>query len=579
MALVLPKSIFFHVGRTAGHFVRSAVRQMSIPTYEVGAFHDWPSSIALSEAEKKRLHFCFVRHPIAWLRSYWCLQMQSGWSSDSYSVVAQSDCFAEFLEKLIEAFPDGPVSQVFAPFVMQCDQVGRQEDLKRDLLRILTKAGEAVVPSVLEQMGHSAVEVDPRIRDAARAPADVLERVMQAEATFCERWGYRDIPRDAIGPRLHCSAPYVQLGQSSVPLAVDAQLDWVANAFVLDGRSVSSVGVTRAPTMAIMDVLTQLDFAGKDVIDIACADGVLCFYAESMGAASVVGVARQIPNVANCLTASLASRVTFVKEGHYGVEQVVDRSFDIAICSRILHQARHPHLLIRTLSRLMKRGGRLVLQCEYLEAFEGVPMMLTPLGAESPNDGRECSYFNREGLLNALAAYGFHDFVVHSHQSREVRHGRLFAQLPIAAKDDLHDSESSIRSIVLSCTWHPERADQDPRYAIDGVMGQTLADRWESELPRDGVPQAVATQETIEQLRGQVLGLEGALRQRELELEGLQSAYQDRHNALLKCHSQLAVYRAQRVRNTVVRPALQRMVNGLRLARRMCGWCLGASRS
>lgn len=68
MALVLPKSIFFHVGRTAGHFVRSAVRQMSIPTYEVGAFHDWPSSIALSEAEKKRLHFCFVRHPIAWLR-------------------------------------------------------------------------------------------------------------------------------------------------------------------------------------------------------------------------------------------------------------------------------------------------------------------------------------------------------------------------------------------------------------------------------------------------------------------------------------------------------------------------------
>ena len=75
MALVLPHSIFFHVGRTAGHYVRKTIREMGIPTYDVGAFHDWPSNIPLSEEEQKKLFFCFVRHPLAWLKSFWCYEM------------------------------------------------------------------------------------------------------------------------------------------------------------------------------------------------------------------------------------------------------------------------------------------------------------------------------------------------------------------------------------------------------------------------------------------------------------------------------------------------------------------------
>ena len=115
MALVLPHSIFFHVGRTAGHCVRKTIHEMGIPAYEVGLFHDWPSNIQLNETEQKRLFFCFVRHPLAWLKSFWCHEMQFGWSTGEYSNKTQSDSFAEFLTRAVEAFPNGPASEASCP--------------------------------------------------------------------------------------------------------------------------------------------------------------------------------------------------------------------------------------------------------------------------------------------------------------------------------------------------------------------------------------------------------------------------------------------------------------------------------
>jgi len=70
MAVVLPHSIFFHVGRTAVHCVRKTIHEMEIPTYDVGAFHDWPSNILLNEEERQKLFYCFVRHPLALLKSF-----------------------------------------------------------------------------------------------------------------------------------------------------------------------------------------------------------------------------------------------------------------------------------------------------------------------------------------------------------------------------------------------------------------------------------------------------------------------------------------------------------------------------
>jgi len=533
VALVLPHSIFFHVGRTAGHYVRKTIREMGIPTYDVGAFHDWPSNIPLNEEEQKKLFFCFVRHPLAWLKSFWCHEMQFGWSASDYSSKTQSDSFAEFLTKAVEAFPNGPATEAFRPFLMQCQEVGRQENLTADLRRILELAGETVVPEVLEQAGVTTVEIAREILDAATAPRELLEKLLHAERELCERFGYADIPKSLIGPSNVCLATYVPLGESKQPFTTDANMARsIENPFVLGDRAYPGPEFRRRTTMAIRRAMDQIDFRGREVIDVGCADGVFCFHAESQGATRVVGVELRLRNVTRRLKTALDSIVEFVEHGNYGVDQIVRGDFDVVICLRWLHTARYPMLLIRTLSRLMKEGGKLVVQCDYLDRYPGVPLMYVPLGSEAPTNPRGCTVFNKEGLLNALAAYGFQDFVIHSELEQGIDVARAFARMPFASSGAGHDSESAMGVITLSCTWSPRTADSDPRYSIDGVTGQMLVDTWDRHLPASGLPEHQASEQMLVHLRDQVYQHAEQARRLKEELRTASAAVHDRDKDL-----------------------------------------------
>jgi SAM-dependent methyltransferase/uncharacterized coiled-coil DUF342 family protein len=502
VALVLPHSIFFHVGRTAGHCVRKTIREMDIPAYDVGSFHDWPSNILLNETEKKKLFFCFVRHPLAWLKSFWCHEMQFGGTSSDYSSKTQSDSFAEFLTKAVEAFPNGPATEAFRPFLMQCQEVGRQENLTADLRRILEQAGEKVVPEVLENMGVTTVEIDREIRDAATAPKELLERVLHAERELCGRFGYADIPKSMIGPSNVCLATYVRLGESQPPLILDSvTVQDIENAFVLGERVFPGPKHRRRTTMAIKQAMAQIDFQGKEVIDVGCMDGVFCFHAESRGASRVVGVDRSPRALVDNLKQTCNSRAEFISHGIYGAEQAVSGRFDVVFCLRWLQMARYPLLLIRTLSRLMKQGGRLVLNTDYLDCYPGVPLIYTPVGSEAPINSYSCTYFNKEGLLNALACYGFHDFVIHAELEQGIDASRDFARMPFPKPGVFHASESLTGNITLSCTWSPTSADADPRYASDRVTSQLLVDFWDQQLPSGGVVAQQVDEELLVHLR------------------------------------------------------------------------------
>jgi SAM-dependent methyltransferase len=502
VALVLPHSIFFHVGRTAGHYVRKTIREMAIPAYDVGSFHDWPSNIQLNETEKKKLFFCFVRHPLAWLKSFWCHEMQFGWSQCEYSHKTQSDSFAEFLTKAVEAFPNGPASEVFRPFLMQCQQVGRQENLTADLRRILERAGEKVVPEVLEQAGVTTVEIAREILDAATAPKELLERVLHTERELCERFGYVDIPKSLIGPSNVCLATYVPLGESKQPLNLDAvAFQDIENAFTLGGKCFRGPKSRRRSTMAIRQAMKGIDFRDKHVIDVGCMDGVFCFHAESQGATRVVGVDPAPRDILARLKQACNSSAEFISHGVYGAEQAVSGRFDVVFCLRWLQMARYPLLLIRTLSRLMKQGGRLVLNTDYLDCYPGVPLIYTPVGSEAPINSYSCTYFNKEGLLNALACYGFHDFVIHAELEQGIDASRDFARMPFPKRGVLHASESLTGNITLSCTWSPASADTDPRYASDRVTSQLLVDFWDQQLPAGGIVTHQVDEELLAHLR------------------------------------------------------------------------------
>jgi 2-polyprenyl-3-methyl-5-hydroxy-6-metoxy-1,4-benzoquinol methylase len=540
MALVLPHSIFFHVGRTAGHYVRKTIREMGIPTYDVGAFHDWPSNILLNEEEQQKLFFCFVRHPLAWLKSFWCHEMQFGWSASDYTNKTQSDSFAEFLTKALEAFPNGPATEAFRPFLMQCQEVGRQENLTADLRRILELAGEKVVPEVLEQAGVTTVEIAREILDAATAPQELLEKVLHAERELCERYGYADIPKGLIGPSNVCLATYVPLGQSKQTFTIDPDTAReIENSFMLGDRCFPGPEYLRRPTMALKRAMEAIDFRGKDMIDVGCSDGVFCFHAESMGAARVVAVNRGFMNVVAQLKKTLGSHVELLEHGIYGVEQATSGRFDVAVCLKWLQNARHPLLLIRSLSGLMKEGGTLVLNTDYLDCYPGVPLIYTPLGSESPTNSYGCTYFNKEGLLNALACYGFHDFVIHAELEQGVDFSRDFARMPFLRASVLHDSQSAVGNITLSCTWSPAVADTDPRYARDGMSCRSLVDFWDRQLPADSLPHYRATEEVIAHLSGELHALTQQSRQLKDEHRIAISAVHDRDNDLVNTRRNL----------------------------------------
>ena len=533
MALVLPQSIFFHIGRTAGHCVRKKIREMGIPTHDVGAFHDWPSNIPLTDEEQRKIFFCFVRHPLTWLKSFWCHQMQFGWGTDTYSRTVQSDSFAEFLEKAVAAYPDGPATEIFRPFLSQCQEVGRQENLEADLRRILERAGERIVPSMLDKREVTTVSVDRRIADCATAPRAILEKVLQSERQMCERFGYDDVPRNVIGPEQVCLAMYVPLGNTKHPFTADQDVALgVGNGFVVDGQRFPSVSRSPTLTMAIQRTLDHIDLTGKDFIDVCCEDGVFCFFAETKRAATVVGVSREVRAVTANLKTSLESKVSFLKHGCYGVDQAIERKFDVVLSWGHFHLARYPLLLIRTLSRLMKEGGTLVLATQYLDAFPGVPLMYTPVGSESPIRAQGCSFFNREGLTNAMTAYGFHDFKVCETLEMGVSKARDFFRMPFDNHRVYHDSESALGTLVMSCRWSPAVADQDPRYALDRTTGQSLVASWDSELPSSGLPECVTNNDMLVMLDSQVHRHREAARRLQAELQVSAATVTDRETII-----------------------------------------------
>src|SRR5437667_268495 len=92
MALVTEKSLFIHVPKTGGTFVRRALPALGLPCRESGIFAiEDHFSIAQVFAthpgldDGRRLTFGFVRHPVAWIKSRWAWAMISGFAAKTFT--------------------------------------------------------------------------------------------------------------------------------------------------------------------------------------------------------------------------------------------------------------------------------------------------------------------------------------------------------------------------------------------------------------------------------------------------------------------------------------------------------------
>ncbi|PIR53287.1 hypothetical protein COU76_01935, partial [Candidatus Peregrinibacteria bacterium CG10_big_fil_rev_8_21_14_0_10_49_10] len=82
MALILPRSAFFHIMKTGGTWVRSVCEKQRLSIEEVGDTHKAYCELPDTELVSSRFTFAFVRHPCSWYQSFWSWKMRTGWQMD-----------------------------------------------------------------------------------------------------------------------------------------------------------------------------------------------------------------------------------------------------------------------------------------------------------------------------------------------------------------------------------------------------------------------------------------------------------------------------------------------------------------
>lgn len=164
--LITNKTGFLHIPKTGGIWVRDTLRQTSIYKKECGHPHDFYSNIKYNNKHKLKI-FCFVRHPVSWFISHWAhwkdnpqrkerniKKMKAG--VDLYQKYSKD--FVDFLriddlKKSINIFCikyRGWMIKFYEDYTKDCDFIGKQENLREDLLFFLQKAGEKLTKKDIE---------------------------------------------------------------------------------------------------------------------------------------------------------------------------------------------------------------------------------------------------------------------------------------------------------------------------------------------------------------------------------------------------------------------------------------------
>jgi len=75
MAIQISKAIFLHIPKTGGTWIRHYFQETNLdhkrPEFKEKGAHIHGEAVRELIGHSEDLFFCFVRHPLTWLRSYW----------------------------------------------------------------------------------------------------------------------------------------------------------------------------------------------------------------------------------------------------------------------------------------------------------------------------------------------------------------------------------------------------------------------------------------------------------------------------------------------------------------------------
>lgn len=199
MAACTDRTIFYHIPKTGGTWVKRAMRQGGLIVgrarnkrrtghpFSLKREHATPE-VVRDEYKENRLSFCFVRHPISWLKSSWAFRYRTpGVGRTAPIHEFWVDEFQPFVLSVLEHMP-GYVTRLYqyyvGPDADEIDFIGRQEHLADDLARVLNLAGEEFDEQALRS-------IPPRNVAAGRpevAKLCVLGKSVERQVLDAEKW-------------------------------------------------------------------------------------------------------------------------------------------------------------------------------------------------------------------------------------------------------------------------------------------------------------------------------------------------------------------------------------------------------
>lgn len=182
----LTKSIFLHIPKTGGQWVKESLRSSAkvVKEYKGHQYH-----VAHARDMEGMFKFTFIRHPLSWYQSYYVYASSHGWEEhwrianhDLGINHLKSDNFNVFMDRVLEERPHF-FSKVMNERIQIADYVGRQENLDSDLIKALRLADEPFDEDKICSM--------LRVNVSASVPeysTYIRECVLKQESEFITKW-------------------------------------------------------------------------------------------------------------------------------------------------------------------------------------------------------------------------------------------------------------------------------------------------------------------------------------------------------------------------------------------------------
>jgi len=187
MAILLKNDmLFLHIPKTGGNWITEVLEINGLIKKNLPEKHD---TLELLKKRHPNLKynkiFCFVRDPLSWYKSWFQYSTAKNWRN--WGKYKWHPCkplnglgattFNDFIKNIIDRCPSY-VSNLYGLYTKDCDFIGKQENLEKDLIKVLEFDGE------LKLTGPVGVSKDLNLRWNYH----LKKKIIEAEKDIFEKY-------------------------------------------------------------------------------------------------------------------------------------------------------------------------------------------------------------------------------------------------------------------------------------------------------------------------------------------------------------------------------------------------------